>query len=109
MRSILFTILFFISFISNGQDKITKKEILKKYQKALVLNKKQTQKFNKIISDCNKKLEKYNESFTKEGKREFNKIVKLQDYSIYKILNTKQFETYKKLKNQIESSKKYKF
>lgn len=109
MRSILFTILFFISFISNGQDKITKKEILKKYQKALVLNKKQIQKFNKIISDCNKKLEKYNKSFTREEKRAFNKIVKLQDYSIYNVLNTKQFEAYKKLKNQIEPSKKYKF
>ena len=109
MRNILFTILFFISFISYGQNKNTEKEVLKKYQKVLVLDKKQTKEFNKIISNCNKELEKYNNSLTKEEKIEFNKIVKLQDYSIYKILDTKQFETYKKTKKQIESSKKYKF
>ena len=110
MRNILLlTILLFLSFISYSQDKITEKEVFKEYQKALVLNRNQTQEFNKIISDCNKKLEKYNNSLTNEQKKEFNKIVKLQDYSIYKILNIKQFEIYKKTKKQIEPSKKYKF
>lgn len=109
MRTVLFTILLFLSFISYGQDKIIEKEILKKYQEVLVLNKSQTQEFNKIVSDCNIKLKKYTNLLSEEQKREFNRIVKLQDYSIYKILNIKQFESYKELKNQIESSKKYKF
>lgn len=108
MKKIIFTIFLFYSLSLFSQDK-SYKEIIKEYKKELKLNKSQELSFNKIVLKCNKELTKYNKVLTKEEKRAFNKIVKTQDYSIYQILDEKQFKMYKKLRSEIEKSKKYKF
>ena len=108
-RILLFVVLFFCLLGSNyGQNINPEKKIntlLKKYQKELNLNKKQSKKLKIILLKYNPKITKLTNS--KASSFEINKLVKLESLEIYKILSREQFTEYKKLKKVLERNKRY--
>lgn len=102
---LLFIGAFGVSAQQLGSDKYLQ-ETFAAYNKELKLTPEKAQNFKNI-------LKKYNGIISdlttqkKDDNLTFNKTVKLQDLEIFKILNSEQFEIYKKAKALIEPTKKY--
>lgn len=92
-----------ISSYSYSQE-VNVQEVLNGYQKELKLDDDQKNQFLAI-------LEKYTPQFAKKeiNFKDYNRLLKLETLEIYDILSREQFGIYKKLKESIEPSKKYRF
>jgi len=104
MKKFVFVLLILSSFALNAQDILGTKNLLTQYKVKLDLTKDQVSSFAFI-------LEKFNTDLYKKDidNITFNKINKLRDLEVYKLLNSEQFEKYKKAKLEIESILKYRF
>lgn len=77
-------------------------------QNGLKLSEKKISKFVQIVHKCNKRISRFNINLTPEEKREFNKINKIYDLEIFKILSKEEWNQYKKTKKNVEPYKNYK-
>ena len=104
MRKIAFVILIFCPFFLNAQEDISSIKIADKYASLIEFYDKQKYDFQLIIEKYYSEL--YNKNIDKQ---DFNKINKLRDLEVFKLLNKEQFAQYKKAKTKIESSLIYRF
>ncbi len=103
-------VLLLLSLSVQSQEVDSRKHInksLKAYTEQLQLNDAQKKSFKIVLQKFNPILKKLIDQ--KSDNKEFNKQVKLMDLEIHKILNSRQFSEYKKVKLQLESFKKYRF
>ena len=110
MKKILFTCLFLVTTLivtaQNNAKDLNINEIHTSYMQVLKLEKADTKKFKKILIKYNKEL------FSAEktaNKSLYNKVLKKMDLEVYAICTPAQFDTYKKLKLELEPSKKYRW
>ncbi|MDT7833558.1 hypothetical protein RQM59_14345 [Flavobacteriaceae bacterium S356] len=76
------------------------------YNKELQLSPEKATKFKDILKRYNAKIATLVDA-KKDNPQSFNKLVKLQDIEIFKLLDGPQFTIYKKEKAIIEPAKKY--
>jgi polyhydroxyalkanoate synthesis regulator phasin len=109
LKSLLFIALF-LSLNIYSQEIDSKKfinKIHKEYVEKLELNTKQSTDFKKVLKKYNSEIKKLIAKKSKTS--EINKMIKLNDLAIYKILTRVQFAQYKTLKSKLEPLKKYRF
>lgn len=110
MKKILFTCLFLISTIivtaQNNAKDFNIDEIHTSYMQVLKLEKADAKKFKKILIKYNKELASIEKT---KNKSMYNKVLKKMDLEIYSIFTPVQFNTYKKLKLELEPIKKYRW
>ncbi len=100
----------FLSFNLYSQEMDSRKfinKVHKQYVEKLSLTKEQSIDFKKALKKYNPEIKKL--VAKKSNTTEINKMIKLNDLAIYKILTQKQFAKYKELKSKLEPLKKYRF
>lgn len=104
MKNIFVFVMILSSLTLFSQQEKKQDSILTHYITGLKLNDIQAKEFTVIYN-------KYKESISKEESDDsaFNKIIKLRDLEIYKMLTKEQFSVYKKLKKEIEPQLKYRW
>ena len=104
MKKLVLALFILSAFVLNAQDVVNSKILLTQYEEKLELTEEQASKFTLI-------LEKHNAELYKNDidSKTFNKFNKLRDLEFYKLLDTEQYEKYKKVKLEIEPTLKYRF
>ena len=108
-KNCLYIIIFLLAgniFSQNFPSDKELNKINKRYIKEINLSKETSKKFKEILFLYNKKLVNL-DSTTKNYNNEVNKIVKLFDLEVFKLLSKSDFEKFKKIKIIIEPHKKY--
>lgn len=110
MKKIIFTCLFLVTTLivtaQNNAKDLNINEIHTSYMQVLKLEKAAAKKFKKILIKYNKELFSAEKT---ENKSLYNKVLKKMDLEVYAICTPVQFDTYKKLKLELEPSKKYRW
>ena len=110
MKKILFTCLFLVTTLivtaQNNAKDLNINEIHTSYMQVLKLEKAEAKKFKKILIKYNKEL--FSVEKTKD-KTLYNKVLKNMDLEVHSICTPIQFDTYKKLKLELEPRKKYRW
>ena len=104
MKKLVLALFILSAFVLNAQDVVNSKILLTQYEEKLELTEEQASKFTLILEKQNAELYK-NDIDSKT----FNKFNKLRDLEFYKLLDTEQYEKYKKVKLEIEPTLKYRF
>ena len=104
MKKLVLALFILSAFVLNAQDIVNSKILLTQYEEKLELTEEQASKFTLILEKQNAELYK-NDIDSKT----FNKFNKLRDLEFYKLLDTEQYEKYKKVKLEIEPTLKYRF
>lgn len=102
--------LFLFSLSIHAQEIDSRKhinQVHKTYTEKLQLNKDQISKFRGVLKKHNSILKELIDQ--KSDKKEINKQLKLMDLDVYKILDSRQFSLYKKVKLELEPFKRYQF
>ncbi len=104
MKKIALALFILSAFVLNAQDVADSKKLITQYEEKLDLTEDQVSKFTLI-------LEKHNVDLYKKDidSKTFNKLNKLRDLELYKLLDSEQFDKYKKVKLEIEPSLKFRF